>query len=290
MTITVIQNRLDQYQCQNPLEEENALKEITQEIGLLALSRSEFFSHAEFHGGTALRILYGLQRFSEDLDFALIKPNPDFALNKFLDHMSEEFKEYGYNIEVYDRSKADSTIKKAFLKDRSIGKELKLQHPLHDRNRKTLRIKFEVDVNPPQGAITELQYLDFPVPYSVLCKDLPSAFAGKLHALLCRSYIKGRDWFDFVWYVSQGIKINFELLKNALNQMGPWQDQNISINQTWLITQLQSKVAQLDWEKAKADVIRFLRPRDQKSLAVWSAPFFQSRVAKLAGTLDKQVL
>ena len=288
MTITVIQNRLDQYQCQNPLEEENALKEITQEIGLLALSRSEFFTHAEFHGGTALRILYGLQRFSEDLDFALIEPNPYFELNKFLDQMVEEFKEYGYSIEVNDRSKADNTIKKAFLKDRSIGKELKLQFPMHDRQLKTLRIKFEVDVNPPEGATTELKYLDFPLPYSVLCKDLPSSFAGKLHALLCRSYLKGRDWFDFVWYVSQGVKINFELLQHAINQIGPWQNQNIAIDQKWLITQLQSKVAKLDWEKAKADVVRFLKPRDQQSLEAWSAPFFQSRVEKLAGTLEQK--
>lgn len=285
MAITVIQNRLNQYQCQSALEEENALKEITQEIALLALSRSEFFSHAEFHGGTALRILYGLQRFSEDLDFALIKPNSDFELGFFLDHMIEEFQEYGYEIEVNDRSKADNTIKKAFLKDWSLGKELKLQHPIHDRNRKTLRIKLEVDVNPPRGAITELKYLDFPLPYSILCKDLPSSFAGKVHALLCRPYLKGRDWFDFVWYVSQGVKINFELLQNAINQIGPWQKQNISIGGKWLIAQLQRKIDQVDWGKAKLDLVRFLKPRDQKSLEIWSAPFFQNRIEKLAEIL-----
>lgn len=281
MAIGIIQDRLTQYNCATPLDEENALKEITQEIALLALSRREFFQIAEFHGGTALRILYGLQRFSEDLDFALLVPDTSFNLSPYLKELADEFREFGYNIEIQDRSKADNNVRKAFLKDSSIGKVLELNYPLHKRNPKKIQIKLEVDVNPPQGAVTEIKYLDFPLPYGVLAKNLPSSFAGKVHALLCRSYLKGRDWYDFIWYVSRGTQINFNLLKNAIEQNGPWAGSNETVNKKWLIEHLSEKIETIKWDDATLDVAKFLKPIEQDALKVWGKDFFHSRLEKL---------
>jgi predicted nucleotidyltransferase component of viral defense system len=138
MSITIIQEQLKQYHCQNPLEEAQAIKEITQEIILMALSRSDFFTQAEFHGGTALRILYGLPRFSEDLDFALLNPDPEFQLSPYLENLAEELTTFGYQLEVLDRSKVDNIIKKAFIKDEAIGKLLLLDYAAPQPHQKIL--------------------------------------------------------------------------------------------------------------------------------------------------------
>lgn len=281
MTIHIIQEKLDQYKCTNQLEEENALKEITQEIALMSLSRHEFFKVAEFHGGTALRILYGLQRFSEDLDFALLMPDPSFALLPYLNAMTNEFLEYGYDISIQDRSKIGNPIQKAFLKDDSLGKILKLRYPMLKGKSKHLKIKFEIDINPPQWGSTELKYLDFPFPYEIVAKDLPSSFAGKIHALLCRGYLKGRDWYDFNWYVSKKSTVNFPFLMSALEQNGPFMNESNAVDKNWLITKLNEKIKSIDWKEAKQDVAKFIRPIEQESLSIWSPAFFHSRVEKL---------
>ena len=208
MSVEIVQRQLEKYQCQTPLDEENAIKEITQEIALMALSRTGFFRIAEFHGGTALRILHGLQRFSEDLDFALFKPEKNFDWQNYFLAIETELKIYGYNVELQDRSITNQTVKKAFLKDNSVGKVLILQYPEIFHTQKKIRIKLEIDTNPPLGAISELKYLSFPLSFSVIAQDLSSSFAGKIHALLCRNYLKGRDWYDFVWYAGQRVNIN----------------------------------------------------------------------------------
>lgn len=143
----------------------------------------------------------------------------------------------------------------------------------------------EVDTNPPLGAKTELKYLDFPLQYSVLCKDLPSSFAGKTHALLCRSYLKGRDWFDFLWYVGRKVTINYKLLQAAIVQNGPWQSQNIEVNNKWVLDQLTVKINAIDWDDARNDVSKFLRPKDQKTLELWSQDFFLNQLEKLENYL-----
>lgn len=278
MSINIIQQRLANYQSQTPIEEEQALKEITQEVILMSLSRQDFFSQAEFHGGTALRILYGLQRFSEDLDFALLKPNNDFSLVSCIKNLAEELLAFGYQFEINDRTKANSAIKKAFLKDSSIGKILTLQSP---QSKKAFKIKLEIDTNPPNGAHTEIKYLDFPFPFGIRAKNLSSSFAGKLHALLCRKYIKGRDWYDFIWYVSRKTSVNFLLLENALRQFGPWKDQKLTANSFWLSKILSSKINSINWQQAAQDVSRFIKPYEQASLNIWSTTFFLTEVEKL---------
>lgn len=286
MNIAVIQQKLLTYQCQTILEEENALKEIIQEIALMALSRAGFFREAAFLGGTCLRILYGLERFSEDLDFSLQVSNKNFVWSKYVNHLSTEFGAYGFSLEIKDREQLEKSVKIAFLKANSIGNMLVLKDAR--TNKPKLRIKLEIDTSPPEGAQYELKYLDFPLPYSVKTLDLPSLFAGKCHALLCRDYIKGRDWFDFIWYVTRQTSINFTLLTHAIAQIGPWQKQNISVIPQWFLHQLKTKITHIDWDAAKQDVASFLKPRELSTLTLWSQDFFLSRLEKLSGYLKQK--
>lgn len=280
MNISIIQQRMEQYQCKTTLEEEHALKEITQEVVLMALARAGFFRVAVFHGGTALRIFYGLPRFSEDLDFVLLHPDKKFVWQKYLAAVNDELKAYRYDAELQDRSKVEQTVKKVFLKDNSVGKVLVFKYPniLHF---KKIKIKFEIDTNPPSGAESEIKYLDFPLPFSVRLQTLSSSFAGKIHALLCREYTKGRDWFDFVWYVSRRTPVNYGLLQNALKQVGVWRDEKITVDKKWLISELTKKIKSMLWSEVAEDVRFFLRPAEQQSLEVWGTDFFLSLINKM---------
>jgi predicted nucleotidyltransferase component of viral defense system len=281
MSVQVIQQRLQNYHCQNTMEEQHAIREITQEVVLAALGRSDFFKHALFQGGTCLRIFHGLNRFSEDLDFILRKPNNNFKLTKYLLDLSTELTVYGYQFEITDRNSVDKTIKKAFLKDRSLGKIIELHHTEQYSNMAKLRIKLEVDTNPPDGSGEVLEYLDFPFVSSVSAQDKPSLFAGKIHALLCRQYLKGRDWYDFIWYTSNGIAINYHFLRSAINQFGPWQGSQITVDRSWLIEQLQKKITSLNWQQATEDVRRFINIHEQPSLDLWSKELFLAQLKKI---------
>jgi len=281
MSIKLIQERLNSYHCKSELEEEHALREITQEAALAALGRTDFFKYGVFQGGTCLRIFYGLNRFSEDLDFILKEPNPNFNLGPHLQSVSEELLAYGYKVDVTDRSRADIAVRKAFIKEDSIGKVLQLNHAGKTGPFRKIRIKFEVDTNPPSGSRTEIKYLDFPFVSSVAVQDKSSLFAGKIHALLCREYIKGRDWYDFVWYASQGISINYEFLASAINQQGPWKGQNIDVNRQWCKAALEKTIQSLDWKTTAEDVRRFVRVSEQPSLDLWSQELFLSQLKKL---------
>lgn len=283
MSVEIIQQRLLDYHCQTLLEQENALKEIAQEIALMSLSRAEFFKVAAFQGGTCLRILYGLERFSEDLDFVLEKPNQHFDWEAYIKDMRDEFNAYGYSLEVINKKRLEKSIKTAFLKTDSKGGFLVLKDTRS--NKPKIQIKLEIDTNPPEGSTFELKYLDFPLAFAVQAQDLSSLFASKCHALLCREYIKGRDWYDFAWYVSRKIQINFNLLEHAIKQAGPWQGKKIIVTPQWFFKALKNKIEKVDWMRAKTDIERFLRPREAAALNVWSAKFFLSRVDKLVGYL-----
>lgn len=288
MSVEVIQQKLLTYQCQTVLEQENALKEIAQEIALMALSRTDFFRIAAFQGGTCLRILYGLERFSEDLDFVLKQPDNNFNWDIYIKNMRDEFSAFGYTLEVTNKTKLDKAVRSAFLKADSEGGILVLKDTR--TNRPKLQIKLEIDTNPPPGSEYELKYLDFPLPYSVQTQNLPSLFASKIHALLCRDYNKGRDWFDFTWYVSRQIPINFSLLNNAIEQAGPWKGHNTLVTPEWFLQELKTKINSIDWSEAQKDVVRFLRPRELSTLKIWSKDFFISRAEKLAGYLKKEIM
>lgn len=258
----LIQKKLEQYNSQTEQEEENALKEITQEICLYALSESGFFEHATFQGGTCLRIVHQLDRFSEDLDFCLKKVDPNFDISPYLEKTSVLMRSYGYKFEIIGENKADKSIQSRFLKDDSIKKIISLKH-LRDL-RKKIQLKVELDITPPAFASDEVKFLDFPTDYSILCQDLNSLFAGKIHALMCRTYVKGRDWYDFNWYISNKIIPNYKLLTSALNQVGPWKGQQIKTDREWLKKSLEEKIVSLDWKKIVTDVTPFLMPKKKK--------------------------
>lgn len=285
--IEILQKKLRDYGATNAIEEENATKEIIQEIALYALWRADFFDVALFQGGTSLRILHALPRFSEDLDFLLRAPNPDFQWSPYLSALVDIFGQFGLKLDAQPKDRMDRAVREAILKDDSIASQLNLSFAGSGRAR-TIRIKLEIDTNPPEGSGEASSFLDFPADYEVRHQDLPSNFALKIHALLCRPYLKGRDWFDFSWYVANGIYPHLPLLGNALRQAGPWQDlPDLPVDGAWLVSALTEKIASIDWAAAGADVNRFLRPAEVKSLSLWSERFFLAKLEQLARSAPK---
>lgn len=278
--IDLMQKRLAEYKVVGPIEEENALKEIIQEIMLFALWQAGFFEVAAFQGGTSLRILHGLPRFSEDMDFILLEPNAAFSWQPYLDNLTETCKEFGVEPEALDKARMDQRVKRALIKDTSIANQLILGF-MDGLNGRKLKIKLEVDCNPAAGSGFEYSYLDFPVDFEVCHQDVRSNFALKSHALLCRPYLKGRDWYDFSWYITQGVTPNLLLLQNALVQYGPWKDQALTVDQDWLVKALGEKISAIDWKDAVEDVKRFVKPVEQRSLALWSERFFMNKLQQL---------
>lgn len=279
-----IQRKLDSYQCLSAREEDQALREILQEFILAALGRTDYFTKAAFHGGTHLRIFHGLRRFSEDLDFALREDDPGFSLAPYLDKVRRELDAIGVAVEVVDKSRVDSTVKKAFLKSDSIVKLVNLHFKGNIGSLQTprkLRIKIEVDSHPPRGARYESGALAFPFPASVTNFDLPSSFSGKMHALLCREYVKGRDWYDLLWYLGTGVRLNHDLLSAALDQQGRWAGTHLATTDSWVREELKRVIAVLDWQKARADVEAFVHASEQKTLDTFSADFFAALVDRL---------
>jgi predicted nucleotidyltransferase component of viral defense system len=282
MSIKIIEERLKEYNPRSPRDELNALKEITQEIALSALARANFFNKAAFQGGSCLRIVHGLNRFSEDLDFILFKPDRAFMWEPFLKALQLECKLYSLDFDIIDRSQADRAVKMAFLKESSLGKVFVFTHPRGVSDKQIIKIKLEIDTNPPAGSNFEKSFINFPYSFSIVSQDLPSLFAGKCHALLCRPFIKGRDWFDFVWYVSKKVVPNYAHLTHAIDQEGPWKNQNITVTKGWLIEALTEKIETIDWVYAKHDAENFLREQEREGLNVWGKEFFLAMVKKLS--------
>jgi predicted nucleotidyltransferase component of viral defense system len=281
MSLDLIHERLEAYSISSKYDEENAVKEICQEIALAGLSRSGFFKNAAFQGGTCLRILYGLRRFSEDLDFILLKSQENFAWHPFLQAIDIEFQSFGLSCDVVDRSGASSVIKKAFLKEDSFGQVLKLRFKRGKSDLQKIMIKLEIDTNPPAGSTVRTHFLEYPYPLSIVSQDESSLFASKCHALLSREYVKGRDWYDFIWYVQRKSKINFDLLKNALEQCGPYKGTFVPMSTDWLKEQLIMKVDSIDWNVARTDVEKFISLEDKRFLDNWSKEMFIAIVEKL---------
>jgi predicted nucleotidyltransferase component of viral defense system len=277
--IEIIRQRLSSYNVTNAIEEEQATKEILQEVVLYILWRAAFFEKAAFQGGTSLRILHELPRFSEDLDFILLEPDQSFDWAHFRKPLVAGLEEFGLRSEVLDKTKMDQNIRKAVLKNDSISKQLNLRFA---RNAgPTLRIKLEIDVHPPSGSTFAFTYLDFPLDFEVRHQDLSSNFALKIHPLLCRPYLKGRDWYDFSWYVKQNVHPNLPHLQAALHQHGPWKGQRVLVTMQWLGEVLREKIGTIDWRAAALDVERFLGRAERESLRLWSARFFNSKVDQL---------
>ncbi len=284
MSISIIQARLDTYHVESEQEAELALKEITQEVILSALAQAGFFKKAAFQGGTCLRILFGLNRFSEDLDFCLLQPDRAFQLGHFVDAIGLYMKAYGYNFDVQDKSKADSAVQKLFLKETSIGLLLNIQPKQLAIPYRPIRIKLEIDTNPPDGSGYSTQHVDFPSPFVVMAQDKPSLFAGKTHALLSRNYAKGRDWYDFLWYVGQKIVPNYTLLENVLRK-SRGERAPLELAGEQYLHMMSEKIQETDFNAVRSDVARFIKPNEQHSLDLWCTDYFMSYLDRLAPLL-----
>jgi predicted nucleotidyltransferase component of viral defense system len=282
MITRVLAARISEYAPADEVEQENVLQELMQHFVLASLSAAGFFQRAAFHGGTCLRILYGMNRFSEDLDFLALRPEPDFRWADHLARVAKDCRQEGIEFEEVDRSDLDAAIRKAFLKTDSIGKLLMLGLPFERHRRRKVRIKLEIDTRPPEGSSLETRFLTFPRPAAIVTQSLASGFGLKLHALLCRAYTKGRDWYDLVWYVSRRIAPDLEVLASALAQQGPWAGRRPEVTMDWLLLELRRLVAETDWPAARRDIERFLAAREQPALAHWGPPFFEQLLEQLA--------
>lgn len=274
MISDVLKNKIDEYAPADTLEQENVLQEIMQHYVLASLSRAGIFTEVIFHGGTCLRIISGTNRYSEDLDFLVKVPDSEFRWQKYLDKVGKDCNHEGIDFEIIDKSKTSTAVQKAFLKTDSIGKILSLNLPFDRRNEKKIKIKLEIDTNPPSGSEFETSYITFPSIAPITTQTLESGFANKAHALLCRNYIKGRDWYDFIWYVSHKIHPNFALLKNAILQQGPWAGKVVNVTEDWFKDSLENAVQKIDWNIARQDVMRFLPHNDQHGIQEWNSDFF----------------
>lgn len=282
----VIEQMITKYEIKNTNDEVNALKEIIQEIVLTGLSRGNFFNDVAFYGGTALRIFYNLDRFSEDLDFALINPNKDFDLSKYFTFIEKELNAYGINLEITTKQKSsESNITSAFLKGDTLEHILKFfpNEEEHKYNHllKDLKIKFEVDINPPSGATYEDKYKLLPSPHQIKLYDKESLLAGKIHAILCRGWktrTKGRDLYDYIFFLANDTKVNIDLIKSKLVE-----SDYININDNFDINILKDllikKFNEIDYTDAKEDVKPFIK--NTESLNIWNKDFFISITEKL---------
>jgi predicted nucleotidyltransferase component of viral defense system len=276
------------YNCKTPDDYKNAFKEIVQEITLLALARQNFFSNAAFYGGTALRLCHGLNRFSEDLDFTILNPDKKFSLENYLKGIENELSTYDLKVSVEQKKKTiESSIESAFLKANTIEILLAIEGwekkkiPMNKNDR--ISIKLEIDTEPPTPpGETEIKYATLPIPFSYKILTLPSLFAGKLHAVLCREYksgrVKGRDFYDFIWYLNSKPAVDFPYLKAKLIQSGHWNEKE-EFNLNELKKLLREKFSKTNWENAKKDVLPFIK--DPFELEVWSKDFFLSLVDRI---------
>lgn len=262
------------------------LREILQQTTLLGLARHQFFQHAAFYGGTALRILYGLDRYSEDLDFTLLKPNPNFNFTPFLNGMHQELLAMGFELDIDLREKnADTGIWSAFLK----GNTLSMLLSIHENTKikgihleQKVQIKLEIDTDPPLLRLPlESKLVKNPVPFYVSTYAMADLFAGKMHAALCRNWkkrIKGRDWYDVIWYIQIGTPVNLAHLKERMKQTKHLAPEE-KFEEKELLERIHTKIGEIDWELAKADIAMFIP--DKKRLAIWSAPFFHDLITHL---------
>jgi len=266
---------LERYECRSLQEHEQALREILQEIALVGLWRGKFFEHAAFYGGTALRIFYNLDRFSEDLDFTLLTPNPNWSWHPFAEVIKNELSSFGFDVSFVEKAKKMQTaIKSAFLKTPTVQELLKVgvhSNFLKGVHADTLiRIKVEIDTDPCLGFAYEQKFLSQPVPVSIRCVNEECLFACKMHAALFRAWkgrVKGRDWYDMLWFIRRKIPLNLPLFSKLSGK-------EEVLNRAEFLKIAKERIDQLDVSSAIKDIIHF--SREQEAIRrTWSKGFFQ---------------
>lgn len=281
-----VMRMLARYERRRVEDEVKALREILQEIALLGLWRSRFFERAAFYGGTALRILYGMDRYSEDLDFSLLKPAVEFDLSRYCNALEKEINSFGFEATVTGKAKSTkSAIQSAFLKADT------LKHLLVINTTETLtasiphgqvlKIKIEVDTDPPPGFDTVTRFLLQPIPFSVKAFSLPDMFAGKMHAVLCRGWksrVKGRDWYDLVWYAANHPQLHLKHLEQRMIQSGHLKKKQ-RLTPEKLSAIAEKAIERLDVSQARREVESFVK--DPETLTIWSRDFFRDVLRRI---------
>lgn len=285
MTHPALIKMLEKYDLSNSNSSYDALREILQEIVLLGLYDAGFFKHAAFYGGTALRILHNLPRFSEDLDFSLLQGNPDFNLVPYEEEIISTLKAFGFDVTIEIKEKNNSSaIASAFVKGNTIEHLININAPKDITNKihrdQAVKIKLEVDTNPPLEFETANIIRLTPRPFSINAFTLPSLYAGKMHAILCRAWStrpKGRDWYDLVWYIANDVELDSIHLKSRLSQSCKYLEENniqipSELNKQTIKEILLQRIETLDIVKAKNDVQPFIK--DMREIELWSKEFF----------------
>jgi len=274
--MTVLRQMLEKYDTTTSDGAVNGLREVMQEVALAGLYRGGFFEKAAFYGGTCLRIFYGLPRFSEDLDFSLLTPDADFSLEPYFSAVKDEFSALGLDVDISAKKKTvRSGIESAFLK----GDTRQFSLAVHAE--RSVKIKFEVDTLPPLGFATEEKLLLQPFSFYVKCFSLPDLFAGKMHALLYRNWksrVKCRDWFDFEWYIRNGIPMNLSHFIIRATQSRHLHNERLTMQEFSQL--LERRIDMLDVSSAANDVSRFVR--DAGSLNIWSQEYFKDLALRIS--------
>jgi len=274
-----IHQMLASYEIRSVEDSLRALREVMQEIALLGLWRSKFFEKAAFFGGTSLRVLYGLDRFSEDLGFSLLKKSEGFDLADYGGSLKRELASFGFAVEMESRKKQpEAAVQSAFLKADTRTQTITVEFDKGlvqkvPRNQ-VLKIKLEIDTDPPPGFSTEIRYLLRPVPFAVRTFSLPDLFAGKMHAVLCREWksrFKGRDWYDLVWFAAYHPELRISHLEQRMRQTGHWKGL-APLTAGDLRDLLKKRIDKVDIDQIRREVEPFVK--DAAALAIWSKEFF----------------
>ena len=261
----IYDNMLSAYGATTEQERRNAIFEVNQQVILVGLYNGGFFDVAAFYGGTCLRIFHGLQRFSEDMDFSLLVSDDKFDFTKYFQPIIDEFAIVGREVEIKKKDKKGfGKVESAFLKDNTDVYDVSFQTD------KSIKIKIEVDTQPPLNFRTEQKLLLQPHSFMTRCFTLPDLFAGKMHALVYRGWknrVKGRDWYDFEWYVRHNVPLDFAHLAERIRQFN-----NEEIGQAAFMAQLKDRLASTNINQVKNDVLPFVR--NPKELDIWSNDYF----------------
>lgn len=259
----------------NPnVREENVLHEVMQQIALAGLSRGGFFEKAAFYGGTCLHLLHDMRRFSEDMDFSLLEPDLGFRFEDYFPAVVEEFKMAGKDVEIKMKHKGQpSAIESAFLKESSDVFDIGFT------TEKRLKVKVEVDIDPPPKFTTEMKLIEMPRKCWVRAYDLPGLYAGKVSAALFRKWknrVKGRDWYDVMWYIQNRVELDLAHLIERAKESEPTAD--VSTRERLLAT-FDARIDAIDFENAKQDVLPYLK--DPREVDIWSREFFREYIRRI---------
>ena len=277
--MSIFNQMLARYNINTEEDRKNAIYEVIQEITLGGLYRGGFFNKAAFYGGTCLRIFHGIDRFSEDMDFSLIAPDPNFKLEGYFHAIKNEFEAVGRDVEITKKDKKQfPKVESAFLKDNTEVYNVSFQ------TEKSIKVKIEVDIDPPLNFDTEQKLMLQPFSFMTLCFILPDLFAGKMHALVFRKWknrIKGRDWYDFEWYVRKGVKLNIKHLQTRIRQFN-----NVEMTKEEFLDKLKERISNTNIELVKQDVAPFIKNHAQ--LDIWSTDYFLQLVEMMKiGSIEK---